>query len=360
MIGSLKHFDFANALLKWYDAHSRPYPWRKTSDPYRIWLSEIMLQQTQVKTVIPFYNHWLTALPNIQSVAKADSEKILKLWEGLGYYARARNFHSACKIVLNQFNGKIPANYQDFQSLPGVGPYVAAAVMSIAYNFPMPAIDSNVYRVISRIKSINLPFNRSRNHILEFLSGHISPERPGDFNQAIMDFGREICTSNNPSCNICPIQHHCYSFVDNSVDKYPLKVKRPKKPLFKVAVGIIWNQNKILISKRKRDGLLGGLWEFPGGKIKAGEDAKQCIIRELKEELGVLVRPGLFIKQIKHSYSHFTIVLDAYHCTYLSGNPSALGCDDWRWIKLKDIHQLPFPKANHKLFDSISEGAVSC
>ena len=356
----LKRSDFTTLLLNWYDKNVYPLPWRINNDPYRVWLSEIMLQQTQVRTVIPYYNRWLRVLPSVNAVARANLEYILKKWEGLGYYARARNFHSACKAVEDIFKGKIPENYQDFQSLPGVGPYIAGAVLSIAYNLPMPAVDCNAYRVISRIKSINLPFNSCKNEIAEFLSIHIPSDRPGDFNQAIMDVGREICTLKNPACNSCPIRKHCNAFVNNAVDKYPLRTKHPKKPHYRVAVGIIWKKDKILISKRKENGLLGGLWEFPGGKIKNGEGAKKCIVREVNEELGVCVRPGKFLKQIKHAYTHFSITLDAYHCDYVDGIPGALGCADWRWIKLGQISQFPFPKANHKLFSSLVEDVSIC
>ena len=276
-----KNYIFSPLLLKWYDEHVRPFPWRKTNDPYKIWLSEIMLQQTQINTVIPYYKRWLSKFPNIKSVANADLESLLKMWEGLGYYARVRNFHSASNVVMNRFDGRIPDNYHDFQSLPGVGPYIAGAVMSIAYNLPVPAVDVNAFRVVSRIKSIDLPFNKCKNEINGFLFGHLPPDRPGDFNQAIMDLGREICTPKNPACYACPIQSHCSAFVNKAVDKYPIKIKKPARPHYYVAVGIIWKNNKILISKRNESGLLGGLWEFPGGKIKNGESGSDCIIREV-------------------------------------------------------------------------------
>ena len=340
-------------LLKWYDANVHPFPWRSTRNPYQIWLSEIMLQQTQVNTVVPFYNRWVAKYPTIKLVAEANMDSLLKMWEGLGYYARVRNFHSACIAVTDRFGGRVPDNYQDFQSLPGVGPYVAGAVMSIAYNLPIPAVDGNAYRVVSRIKSINLPFNSCKNELVAFLSDHISLNRSGDFNQAIMDVGRELCTPKNPSCGICPIQKHCCAFVYNSVDKYPFRAKRKKKPHHLVAVGVVWKRNKILISKRKANGLLGGLWEFPGGKIKNGEDAKTCVIRKINEKLGAHVKPRRLLKQIKHAYSHFTITLNAYQCDYVSGLPRALKCDDWKWILPQQIADLPFSKANHKLFDQI-------
>ena len=345
---------FSSSLLNWYDTNVRKFPWRSTNDPYHIWLSEIMLQQTRVKTVIPYYNNWLNDMPNIHAVSRSDLDYILIKWGGLGYYARARNFHSACRIVMNNFCGKIPDNYPDFQSLPGVGPYVASAVMSIAFNLPLPSIDVNAYRVVSRLKSIYAPFNLCKDEISKFLSSHMPSDRPGDFNQAIMDVGREICFSKNPSCDICPIKKYCSSFVNSDVDKYPFRAVSHKKPHYRIAVGVIWKNNKILISKRVENGFLGGLWEFPGGKIRAGEGPKNCIVREVNEELGICVRPLGFIKQIKHAYSHFSITLDAYHCVYVDGAPSAFGCAEWRWIGLEEIYQFPFPRANHRLFDALA------
>ena len=340
-------------LLRWYDEDIRQFPWRKTNNPYKIWLSEVMLQQTQVKTVVPYYNRWISKYPTIQSVAEAHADSILKTWEGLGYYAGARNFHSACKIIMNKYNGKVPDSAHLLLSLPGIGEYISGAIMSIAFNQSFAAIDSNALRVISRLKSINGPFQIRKQKIAHVLSKLICALRPGDFNQAIMDLGREICTSKNPSCSACPISIHCRSFVNNVVDKYPQTVRANKKPSYSVAAGIIWNKGLILVSKRKDAGLLGGLWEFPGGKIRQGETAKKCIIREVKEELGVVVRPRDFFKQINHTYSHFSITLDAYHCDYVNGSPRALGCAEWRWISPKQIADLPFPKANHKLFNHI-------
>ena len=318
-----------------------------------------MLQQTQVKTVLPYFKKWVNKYPAVQSVANATQEQILKQWEGLGYYSRARNFHKACQIITLKFHGDIPPDLKKFSKLPGVGPYISAAVMSIAFHHPLPAIDTNAIRVASRLKMIKFFSPIDSKIIHRYFSDCIAIKRPGDFNQAIMDLGREICTAANPKCTICPVSMFCKALVDNSVDKYPVKIKPPKKPHYNIAVGIVWNKGKILISKRKENGLLGGLWEFPGGKIEEGEIAENCIIREIKEELGVHVRPTSFLKQIKHAYTHFSITMVAYSCDFLHGSPQPLGCDDWQWIKPGEIKRLPFPRANHKLFDQIivKEGA---
>ena len=352
-MNKFNYTDFTSHLLAWYDGRSLVLPWRNCNDPYKIYLSEVMLQQTQVKTVLPYYKKWVNKYPTVQSVANANQEQILKQWEGLGYYGRARNFHKSCQIIAMQFNGDIPALPDQFSKLPGVGPYISAAVMSIAFHHPLPAVDTNAIRVAARLKMVESSSPADSKVIHRHLSDNIAIKRPGDFNQAIMDLGREICKSDNPTCVLCPVSKFCKAFVNNFVDKYPVKIKPAKKPHYNIAAGIIWNKGQILISKRRENGLLGGLWEFPGGKIEKDENAQTCIIREVKEELGVLVQPTSFLKQIKHAYTHFSITMDAYHCDYLQGTPQAVGCDNWKWIAPEEIRLLPFPKANHKLFDKI-------
>ena len=355
MLNGLEIVDITSLLLKWYDTNMQNYPWRENQNPYHIWLSEVMLQQTQVNTVIPYYYKWLKNFPNISMVADADLEDLLKKWEGLGYYARVRNFHSSCKIVKTKFNLSIPNRYDDLIALPGIGPYIAGAILSIAFNLPFAAIDGNAKRVFSRFYEIDLSRGKGNNSLYTAFSIHIPNARPGDFNQAIMDLGRIICTSQKPTCDLCPLQMDCKAYANSSVNTFPIKMKKREKPHYHIAVGVIKYKGKLLISKRTENGLLGGLWEFPGGKIIAGESAEECVMREIKEELGVLVIPQLFIKQIHHKYSHFSITMDAYFCDYLGGTPQSLGCADWRWVDKGAIYQLPFPKANHKLFRALEE-----
>ena len=359
-MNKINYTDLASHLLAWYDDRSLTLPWRNSNDPYKIYLSEVMLQQTQVKTVLPYYKKWVNKYPTVQSVANATQEQILKQWEGLGYYSRARNFHKSCQIIALKFDGSIPTFPEEFSKLPGVGPYISAAVMSIAFHHPLPAVDTNAIRVAARQKMVKLSSPADSKIINRYLSDNIAINRPGDFNQAIMDLGREICKSDNPKCTICPVSKFCKALVNNFVDKYPVKIKPAKKPHYNIAAGIIWNKGQILISKRRENGLLGGLWEFPGGKIEKGENAQTCIIREVKEELGVLVQPTSFLKQIKHAYTHFSITMDAYHCDYLQGTPQSIGCDNWKWITPEEIRLLPFPKANHKLFDKIIVSESIC
>ena len=340
-------------VLKWYKENNQNYPWRNTSNPYHIWLSEIMLQQTQAQTVIPYYNNWLQKFPSIASVANAPLDSILKAWEGLGYYARARNFHKACAILHQKNIHTVPNQLDEFIKLPGVGEYTAAAVLSIAYNQPYPAIDTNFIRIFSRIKEINLHFPQSKKIILEYVLNDFLYNSPGNFNQSMMDFGRFVCTNSRPKCHICVINKYCNAFVNNTVNKFPLKLKKTKKPHHNVAVGIVWKNNKILITKRPSSGLLGGLWEFPGGKVLPNEKPQDCVAREIKEELSLEINVQKKLHQIQHAYSHFSISLAAYKCKLIKGTPQLIGCADYRWINPKDINRFAFPRANHKLFNKI-------
>jgi A/G-specific adenine glycosylase len=340
-------------LLKWYDTEKISMPWRGDPDPYHIWLSEVMLQQTQIETVIPYYYRWLENLPSIETTANASEDFILKLWEGLGYYARARNFHDACKTLVSNGDYQVPNTLAEFKQLKGVGDYIGAAVQSIAFNHPIPVIDSNVKRLLSRVLELNGLPDQFKGKMQSYLLSQISDIRPGDFNQAMMDLARLICKPRNPNCPICPVNQYCGAYANNTVNDYPIKKIKKPKPHYDIAVGVIWKGNNLLISKRKSAGLLGGLWEFPGGKIQHNESSEDCVIREIKEELNITVAVVEYISTIQHAYTHFSITMTGYHCRYLDGEPKAIGCADWKWLNAKDLDTLPFPKANHKLFENI-------
>lgn len=325
-------------------------PWRGEKDPYKIWLSEVMLQQTQVETVIPYYEKWLKRFPTIHHVAETTEDEILKMWEGLGYYARGRNFHKACVEVVRSYGGKVPDDSDSFAKLKGVGPYTVAAVQSIAFQRPLPAIDGNVKRVVSRLLALKKPPSQSLSEIELFLKKNIFKEKPGDFNQAMMDLGATICRAQNPECLKCPVSSFCEAFNKNEVSAFPIPERRLVRPHYRIAVGVIWKGDKILVTRRPSKGLLGGLWEFPGGKIEKGESPKECVVREIQEEVGLHVKAGNSVGVIRHAYTHFSIEMEGILCQYLKGKPKALGCDAWRWIRWDEISSLAFPKANHKLF----------
>ena len=251
-------------LISWYKNSNYKLPWRNTSNPYKIWISEIMLQQTQVKTAESYYNRWIKTLPSVEDVAKANIDYILKLWEGLGYYKRAHNIHESAQIIVKIFNSQIPKKYNELINLKGIGDYTASAILSIAFNKKYPAVDGNLKRVISRLNNFNN--NQLNKHIKKIISKLMINSNAGDINQALMDLGREICTPNKPQCELCPLILNCKAFKTDQITKYPEKIKSKPKPEFDVIVGMIYKNNNFLISKRKKDGFLGGLWELPGGK----------------------------------------------------------------------------------------------
>ena len=338
------------ALFNWYNNQCYQMPWRTNKDPYKIWISEVMLQQTQVKTAKPYYVNWMKKFPTIQDVAMSDIDNILKTWEGLGYYKRAHNIHESSKIILRKFNGKLPDSYDDLMILKGVGDYTASAILSIAFNKPYPVFDGNINRVISRLyklKDSKMILKKSKEKIKDCMQ----IINPGDINQSFMDLGREICTSQNPKCESCPINFICKAYNANETNIYPVKSPQIKKPIYDVAVGLIWQNNKILISKRTKDKLLGGLWELPGGKKYKKENLKECLKRELLEELDIKVEINKKIGKIKHLYSHFGINMTGYICNYKKGTAKALASEKIQWINFQDIPNFAFPRSTIKLFE---------
>lgn len=341
-------------LQEWYSKNQRNLPWRKSKDIYKIWLSEIMLQQTQVDTVIPYFTKWLDKYPTLKDVAVAAEGDLLKLWEGLGYYNRCRNFNKAAEIIKKDYAGIIPNNYDDFIKMPGVGEYIASAVISIVHKKPYPALDGNIMRVMARfLKRKKLsPFNKKliHNNIrkwMEFGS-------PGDINQALMDLGSQVCKPNQAHCYKCPLENSCMAARTDSPEFYPAPKLKKQIPNYNVVIAIIWKNDQLLILRRDKKNHLGGLWEFPGGKMKNGESYVQTLTREIKEECGLDVDVQSKIGSIKHIYSHFSIKMTSFHC--VSKNNSRLNTTQpYKWIKPAQIKDLPFPKANHKLFAILNE-----
>jgi A/G-specific adenine glycosylase len=349
-MSSKKNQRTRNLLIQWYRRHHRQLPWRETDDPYRIWVSEVMLQQTQIKTVIPYYQNFLRDFPDVKALANGNLQKVLKAWEGLGYYARARNMHRAAKVILEQHAGKFPDSWDTLRELPGVGDYIAAAVLSIAFNQPYAVVDGNVKRVLARLYLITEPANKSSSYktFKKAADGLLDHRFPGIFNQALMELGATVCKPKNPDCNHCPVRSRCRANQTGRVIQFPKRITTPKTPLFNIAVGVVYKNNHMLITRRKPEGLLGGLWEFPGGKIGKHETPEQACAREIKEEVNLSVAVTGHIAQVKHAYTHFKILMEVFSCRYVSGEVKLKGPVDFRWITLREIDQYPFPKANHK------------
>jgi A/G-specific adenine glycosylase len=342
-------------LLAWYGANRRDLPWRSTGDPYHILVSEVMLQQTQVKTVIPYYREFLRRFPSAGHLADARLQDVLKAWEGLGYYARARNLHRAAKMMVSDHGGRVPDEQTAIRKLPGVGDYIAAAVLSIAFGQAMAVVDGNVKRVLSRLFCMDHPVNAagSHKHFQAAASALLCHDLPGEFNQAMMELGALVCRPERPDCSKCPLLKDCRAAAGNVVGAYPRREKRKAVPVHRIAAGVVWRGDRVLITRRKPEGLLGGLWEFPGGKVLDGETPEAACIREIREETSLSVEVAGHISRVKHAYTHFKIDMDVFCCRHLEGRVRLAGATDHRWIELHELQKYPFPKANHKFFKDL-------
>ncbi|MFC2163535.1 A/G-specific adenine glycosylase [Acidobacteriota bacterium] len=338
---------FAELVLPWYRKHHRRLPWRTTTTPYRIWISEIMLQQTTVQAVIPYYEKWIKRFPNIRSLGETSLQEVLKAWEGLGYYQRAKNIHSAARIFRDEFKGKIPDEYDVLIKIPGFGPYTTAAVLSIAYDKPHPVIDANVRRVWMRLMGIRLQASpQVDTTIKKFMEPFLPQTKIGLFNQAMMELGALICRSKNPMCLLCPVLDFCQAFENGEQEIIPLPRKRSYRKI-EAVIGLVNIQGKYLIQKRPPEGLLADLWEFPGGKREPGETLEEALSREIKEELSAEMVSAEFLTNVKHAYTQFQVTLHAFSCT-LKGLPP-LPKDKYRWVSLKAMKHYPFPSGSAKI-----------
>ena len=337
----------STSILTWFDIAKRDLSFRKNKNPYNVWVSEIMLQQTKVETVIPYYNNWIKRFPDIISVSKAKEADLLKSWEGLGYYARCRNFYKASKIICNDYNSEIPQSWDSFRALPGVGDYTAGAVLSIAFNQPFIALDGNVKRVMARVTGRRKLSKYNINYIKNTLIKWLDKNRPGDFNEAMMELGACICTSRNPGCYDCPINSLCVAYNSGNPLNYSNYIKKKRIPNYTFVGGLIRDQNKILIQKRDQKMLLG-LWEIPNKKTNPDKILKKELKNHIMKDYGlnILVKGQLGV--INHSYSHFKMDLVLFDC--VKNGSITRPQKTYKWIKKSEIVDYPFHKANHKIF----------
>ena len=342
---------FSEALLAWYDTNRRDLPWRGTTDLYEIWVSEVMLQQTRVEYVRTYYEQFLDTFPTLEKLAAANLDDVLCIWEGLGYYARARNLHAAAQEVVT--SGQLPADSRELCALPGLGPYSSRAIASIAFGEPVAAVDGNVRRVISRLFAHSGHPAKSTQSLADTL---LCTVRPGDYNQAMMELGAQVCTSRRPGCSICPVQVWCLAWFEGTPELYPTPKKKGPIPHYHVSVAVLRDPcGRIFIQKRAPHGLLGGLWELPGGKAEDGESSPDTCLRELREELGVDVEVGRVLGTVEHAYSHFRITLRAHACKVIAGKPVSSEGLPTKWVPPDELHKYAFPRANRRILDLLVE-----
>lgn len=364
----------AAALAGWHPEQQRSLPWRDAPagqrDPYRVWVSEIMAQQTRVETVIGYFERWMARFPTLADLAAADQQEVLKLWEGLGYYSRARNLHKAAQIVAREHGGELPTDRHALLKLPGIGEYTAGAILSTAHGQAEPILDGNVKRALSRLWDIDQPITESGTlKQMWGLARQIAEAAPqgqaGVVNEALMELGATLCTPQKPRCLLCPVQDQCLAQAAGTQHLRPVTPPRKPTPHYDVAAAVIWRDNvppgQALIAQRPQDGMLGGLWEFPGGKMEPDDaDLPACLIREIREELGVEIVVGEPVITVKHAYTHFRITLHAFHARLAAGQdspPQAIGCADWRWVTLAELDDYPFPVTDQKIIQALRNGA---
>lgn len=338
------------ALLAWYDAHRRDLPWRAAAggsgDPYHVWVSEIMLQQTRVEAVKGYYARWLDRFPTVGALAEAPQEEVLKAWEGLGYYSRARNLHRAAGVVAERYAGRVPDDPVAFRQLPGVGRYTAGAVMSIAFDRPEPLVDGNVRRVFARWMDEPEP----KDAALWELAGALVPgERPGDLNQALMELGATVCTPRSPDCGACPVRTHCAAFAAGTQEERPLPRRAKPLPHHHEAVAVVERDDRLLLTRRPQDALLGGLWDFPAVRRAPRETLVAAAARAAREIAGLEVRPLDARPPIQHTFTHMKVTYHPVRCDWIDGEGDPLGCERVAWAEPTELERFAMPVAFRRI-----------
>ncbi len=338
------------ALLAWYRANRRDLPWRRTNDPYAIWISEAMLQQTRVETVIPYYERFLERFPDVRSLATADLDDVLGLWAGLGYYSRARNLRKAARVVMDEFDGDLPNDVDSLQTLPGVGRYTAGAVASIAYDRAEPIVDGNVVRVLARLFDIREDVKKPAvvKRMWELAGELVIGPSPGDLNQAIMELGATLCVPRAPRCLACPLMRHCAAYDSSDPQSLPVKSKKAPPRKMESTAALVLRRGKVLAVRRPPHGLLGGLWEMPGDDLIEKEQPTAGIVRGLRERVGLSVSDPERIGEVEHVFTHRVLRLHVFRCEALAGRTKLSGFDAHRWLPQEALRDLPHASVTAK------------
>ena len=354
------------ALLAWWDMHGRKdpaqKPWMFTPagqwptavedlDLYGIWIAEVMLQQTQLAVALPYWTRWMAAFPSVEDLASASLDEVRLKWQGLGYYSRGRRLHEAAQILVCR---AWPHTLEGWIALPGIGRTTAGSILSSAFNAQLPILDGNVKRVLARLTAHPRPPARDEALFWSWSEALLDPRRPRDFNQALMDLGATLCTPRRPDCARCPLQFHCAAYASGDPCRWPVTDAPKPLPFQVIGVGVVLNAaGEVLIDQRLEEGLLGGMWEFPGGKQEQGETIESCVARELREELGIAVTVGDELITVDHAYSHKKLRVVVHLCDWVSGEPQPLASQQVRWVRPDDLKNFAFPAANAKIIAAL-------
>lgn len=366
VVGSSKSGDFdsflpamnrlASKLLAWYRLNQRTLPWRGHPSAYAVWVSEIMLQQTRVEAVIPYFEKWMRLFPDVHSLANASEHAVLNAWEGLGYYSRARNLHKAAKIVAEQYNGEIPRDLEELRKLPGIGRYTLGAIASIAFGMDVAALDGNIKRVYSRIFDVTVPVDSPAGEkiLWQIADKNLPKGHAGDYNQALMDLGATICVPKNPRCLICPVMKFCEARQNGTQNQRPVKTPKKDVPRYTNAAAVVIERGRVLLAQRPSEGLLGGMWEFPNGRVE--EDPAQGLPKALKTAYNLRLRVIRTSERrvqplgiVDHGYSHFSVTVHVFPCELLSAPEGT----NLKWISLKKLDDYPMGKIDRQIANII-------
>ena len=343
---------FRSQLKRWYQKNARELPWRETKDPYKIWISEVMLQQTTVNAVIPYYQKWIQKYATIQDVAQESEQNLLNAWQGLGYYSRVRNIKKAAEIMIRDYQGKIPQDAEQLKLIPGFGPYTSGAVLSIAFNKRIPIVDANIRRVFMRILAIeDFSTTKYDKPIYALLEALLPRQGMSDFNQALMELGALVCRSREPMCLQCPVKSHCLAYQKGIQEVIPT-IKKTNIQDVEASIGVIRCRKKYFIQKRSSKGLLAGLWEFPGGKLEPGESPLKALKRELQEEVSFPVSDYKFLFTVTHFYTRYRVKLNVFQ-----GKTGRLTQDEEgkKWVSLKKLADYPMPSGSAKIVEYLNQ-----
>lgn len=358
LAGAFDISGFRAALLGWFAEHARDLPWRRTLDPYQVWVSEIMLQQTQMDRAVGFFERFIARFPDPSSLAGASEDEVLKLWEGLGYYSRARNLQKAARLMVERHGGAFPRGFEEVRALPGVGPYTAGAVMSVAYNEPRPAVDANVERVLSRVLDIAEPLSAPavKRRILAAAWELTPPKEEGGgraFSQAMMELGALVCGPRRVDCPSCPVARHCLARARGTVADRPAPKAKVELVRIHMATGLLAHRGRVLVQKRRPGDVWPGLWEFPGGCLEAGETPEQALVREFREETELAVEPVGKIAVVRYGYTRYRVTMHGFFCRPAPGqNPEDFRlheATEGRYARLEELAGLAFPSGHARL-----------
>ncbi len=342
-------------LHAWYETTARDLPWRRTRDPYAIWISEVMLQQTQVSTVIPYFERWMRTLPTVNHLSRAERPAILRLWEGLGYYSRAMNLHQAACSIMRDHKGVFPRSLETFRSLPGVGPYTAAAVLSIAFDQDLAVVDGNVRRVLSRLVALrddsrHAPWAGALHDLAQYI---LPQDTAATHNQAVMELGAVVCSPRSPGCTECCLSGSCAARAAGDPEAFPPRVVKRPIPQHHIAVALVLRRDRLLIAQRPYDGFLGGMWGLPEVRIQQVQQAEQSLREMLRDDFHLQIEVTDALPTVRHAYSHFKVTLHPRICVIRGEGLTAAEETPRRWVRPAELSEVAMPRANRKVLEHL-------